>query len=236
MAETNLLPSDPPWLKAAFNEIGVKEVSGRGSNPRIEEYLRTGTTDPSLIDDDVPWCAGFMNWALIMGTRGTLTPLMGTRSLMAKSFRNYGRPVGKVRGAIAVFDRPPNPASGHVGILLGWGPGWVDILGGNQSNMVTITRYSDNLLIELRWPNSYPLPGEAQVPPDSIPETPIAAKPLPKQPTTSTPRRPQASPPPQPSDSSPVALLVVLIAMATFALIMIAKDKMDVLDKIKDMF
>lgn len=226
--------SDPFWLDAAFAERGVKEISGSGSNKRIEEYLATGTTNRDLIDDETAWCAGFANWCL---SRPSQYNLAGTKSLMAKSFRNYGRPVSWAsppRGAIAVFDRPPNPASGHVGFFLRFVDDMVEIIGGNQSNAVTVERYPKTRLIALRWPNSVPISSqEAEVPLGSIPETPIAVK----EPTPS-PKRPQASPQKeQPRQDSFGGLVVALVAAAAVVLFILAKkEKLDILEKIKDAF
>ena len=226
--------SDPFWLDAAFAERGVKEISGSGSNERIEEYLATGTSNPSLINDAVAWCAGFANWCL---RRPSPYSLAGTKSLMAKSFRNYGRPVSMVnppRGAIAVFDRPPNPESGHVGFFLRFVGNDVEIIGGNQQDAVTVDRFPKSRLIALRWPNSVPIsPQEAEVPLGSIPETPIAVR----EPTIRPPR-PQASPQEgQPRQDSLGGLVVALVAAAAVVLFILAKkEKLDILEKIKDAF
>lgn len=153
---------EPTWMQAARAELGVKEAAGAADNPRIVEYLKSGSGDPALYSqDETPWCAGFANWCLQKGSEGALR---GTGSLMAKSFLGYGRDVSSnpQPGAIAVFDRPPNPASGHVAFFVRWlGSDGIEVLGGNQSNAVTIQKYSRSQLRALRWPNSVPLPGEA---------------------------------------------------------------------------
>lgn len=224
----------PFWLVAAFKERGVKEIKGPGSNDRIEEYLASATTDRALIDDAVAWCAGFANWCLRQPSPYSLA---GTKSLMAKSFRQYGRPVSFSNppvGAIAVFDRPPDPYSGHVGFFLRFVGNDVEIIGGNQQDAVTVDRFPKSRLIALRWPNSVPISAdEAEVPLGSIPETPIAvSQPAPRPP------RPQASPQnEQPRQDSFGGLAVALIAAAAVVLFILAKrEKLDILEKIKDLF
>lgn len=229
------LASDPPWLQRAFDELvlGVKEIPGSGSNPRIEAYLRATSLDQEWINDSTAWCAGFTNYCFQRSTADFPVPLNGTMSAMAKSFKLYGRPVPCMRGAVAVFDRPPNPDSGHVGFVVGCGSGWVDILGGNQSDAVTIERFSTDKLIALRWPNSYPLPNENYpVANGALPETPIAAKP-PKTPPPRPTRQP-APPQRQPGqDSSGAGVVIVAVIAAVAALIIFGGDRLkEVLERI----
>lgn len=222
--------SDPPWLKVAFAELGTKEFSGSASNERVEDYLASATTDRSLINDAVPWCAGFGNFCLQTGTRGLATPLQGTRSLMAKSFKLYGKPVRGQRGAIAVFDRPPDPASGHIAFMLGEGDTWIDVIGGNQSDAVTIERYNKNNLIALRWPNSYPTPEDNAPTYDAyVPETPPGVR---EQASTTNRPRPRAPLPEQPRQDSWVGLVVVLIVALVLALTVFKEVTHKVLDKV----
>jgi len=47
---------------------------------------------------------------------------------------------------------------GHVGLYVGEDAGAYHILGGNQSNAVTITRIARERLSAMRWPDGVPLP------------------------------------------------------------------------------
>jgi uncharacterized protein (TIGR02594 family) len=148
----------PPWLRVALAEVGVKEFTN-GSNKRIEEYLKTGTRDVALIDDDTAWCAGFANWVL------KKVGLKGTNSLMAKSFMNLRRIPEPILGCFVVYDRPPNPTSGHVNIFLRDLGDHIEGVGGNQSDAVTIAKYPKSRLRGYYWPHDYPLPSEEDVQP-----------------------------------------------------------------------
>lgn len=54
-----------PWLKIARKELGVRETSGSGDNPRIVEYLKSTTLgQPDNENDETPWCSAFVNWVL----------------------------------------------------------------------------------------------------------------------------------------------------------------------------
>lgn len=54
--------SNFPWFEIAHNELGVKEVTGSGDNPRIVAYHRSTTLDAhSASNDETPWCSSLMN-------------------------------------------------------------------------------------------------------------------------------------------------------------------------------
>ena len=136
-------PNDPSWLKLAFGELGQVETKGKGNNPRIIEYHQMTTLKAT--QDSVPWCASFVCWVLEM------SGIRSTRSAAAKSYLNWGYKSGmRTRGDIVIFNRPPNPASGHVGFYLGETDSFIYVLGGNQSNSVSIARYSKRNFIEAR--------------------------------------------------------------------------------------
>lgn len=203
----------------AIEEKGVAERAGSADNPRVIEYLKAGTKNPDLWDDETPWCAGFVNWCLQQAGYG----LKGTGSLMAKSFLGYGREVPPfTQYAIVVLDRPPNPASGHVafyggarsadGKLLG-------LFGGNQGDKVSLAFFPVSRVRAWRWPNSVPLPGEvggdpAYDPPQAPPVPPAQSQPAPRpQPQP----RPQPAPQEQPAPAGFLGLLIVA-AVAIIAL------------------
>lgn len=135
-------PDDPEWLKLAFGELGQTEWDD-DNNPRIIEYHQMTTLKATK--DSIPWCASFVAWCLEM------SGVMSTRSAAAKSYLKWGYKIDvPSRGDIAVFNRPPNPASGHVGFYLSETDNFIYILGGNQSDSVLISRYSKRNFIEYR--------------------------------------------------------------------------------------
>ena len=148
--------ADAPWLDLAYNEIGEKEIAGSGNNPRVLEYHDATTLDASL--DSVPWCSSFANWCL------EEAGLEGTRSARARSwlFWKHGHSISRPRdGCIVILKRgtgqQPGPrtlnAPGHVGFFVGYERGSrILLLGGNQSDAVTITNYSIHRILGLRWP------------------------------------------------------------------------------------
>jgi len=140
--------TDPSWLRLALKELGQKEVKGPSANPRIIGYHQT--TRLAAKSDEVPWCASFMSWIMVEAGYNS------TRSAAASSWAEYGRACFPRRGAIAVFKRT---GGHHVGIVVGVGNGFVWLLGGNQSDSVSIAKYGTDRLIAYRCPE----PAKARV-------------------------------------------------------------------------
>ena len=143
----------PPWLGAAFRALGEREIPGPEDNPRIIDFSRAVGAD-WVRHDETPWCAAFVGACLErVGQKST-------GSLRARSYTDYGNAVEKpVPGAIAVLRRGSDPAKGHVGFVLSVDRKGVLLLGGNQSDRVSVARFSADRVLAYRWPESHPLPG-----------------------------------------------------------------------------
>lgn len=115
-----------------------KELKGPGSNPRITEAYKSvdGLGNPEMLDDSkIPWCSVFVNH-IVQKAGGK-----GTRSALARSWLIWGNKSDGQPGDIVVLRRGTSSWSGHVGFLVSKGPVYVEVLGGNQSDNVTIARY-----------------------------------------------------------------------------------------------
>lgn len=143
-------PDDPFWLDVALREMrrGVKEVPGAGVNPRIAVYHKITRAGLTSGGDEVPWCSSFVSWCL------EESGITSTRSKAARSYLNWGKPLDKpVRGCIVVTSRGVDIHSGHVGFYVE--PRGEDkflMLGGNQSNAVTIKVAESSRVVGYRWP------------------------------------------------------------------------------------
>jgi uncharacterized protein (TIGR02594 family) len=126
--------TEPPWLAIARQELGVKEIDGDGSNPRIEEYFKT--TSLGRRDDGVPWCAAFVSFCLTRSGNSSIP------SARAADWLKWGEwsPQPRV-GCVVVLEPMEEGSSGHVGFYVGETNGDVQVLGGNQSNQVKISHY-----------------------------------------------------------------------------------------------
>jgi uncharacterized protein (TIGR02594 family) len=139
--------NDARWLAEAWREFGQAEYTGRRENPRILALFRE-VGHAQIASDEIAWCSAFCGACLErVGVRST-------RSLLARSYLDWGQQLEKPRaGAIAVFRRGNDPTKGHVGFWLAETDEDVLLLGGNQSNAVSVTRYPKSRLIALRWPS-----------------------------------------------------------------------------------
>jgi uncharacterized protein (TIGR02594 family) len=148
---THALSNDPPWLKRAFADLGLHELPGAAAKPRIVEmYAKAG--HPEMKSDEVAWCSAAVNtWMVESNNRGT-------GSLAARSWLAWGRAVDMrrtiPRGAVLIFRRGNSSWQGHVCLCLEDRDGTLTVIGGNQSDGVTIARYRKAALIGARWPDT----------------------------------------------------------------------------------
>lgn len=127
-------------VEAGLKLLGTKEIPGQKSNPLILQMAKeTGVSD-IYKNDDTSWCALFQNYICKITGKPTLNPGKDKYNLLrAKSFSDWGNPVvrGEEKlGDILVFKRP---GGFHVGMYIAESPVTFYVLGGNQSNSVTIT-------------------------------------------------------------------------------------------------
>lgn len=141
------LPNDPPHLKIAFANLGLRETPGPGSNPRIVAmYAISGNR--GVKDDAVAWCSAFANYCIVKGG----SP--GTNSLAARSWLAWGKardPANAVRGDVLVFRRGSSTWQGHVCFFLGREGLRLVVIGGNQGDSVSVARLSAGALIGVRY-------------------------------------------------------------------------------------
>jgi uncharacterized protein (TIGR02594 family) len=136
------------WLELAWTDLGQSEMQGPKSNPVIAAYFRDAG-HPEIESDDVAWCAAFVG---AMMQRGGHKP---TGSLMARSYLNWGQRIEEPRvGAVCVLPRTGDPNSGHVGFVVAWTDTTVSLLGGNQSNRVSVQEFQRERVLAYRWPTT----------------------------------------------------------------------------------
>jgi len=107
----------------------------------------------SYNDDDIPWCGLFV--AHCMGSQLPEERLPNI-PLRARAWENFGHGEDEpCLGAVMVFWRQSKASGkGHVGFYWAEDDGAYHILGGNQSNSVSITRISRDRLLDARWPST----------------------------------------------------------------------------------
>lgn len=137
--------------------LGIKEYPGNKHHPFIQwcfllcEY-------PESTPDETPWCSAFLQhpcWEL---------RLPRSKSAAARSWLRVGIPQTRetsqpCQNDIVVLKRgkapQPGPevtsgAAGHAGVLAGWDGEQVLVLGGNQSDGVSIARFPASDVLGIR--------------------------------------------------------------------------------------
>ncbi len=132
---------------------GIKEVGGSVENPQLMAMLKLDNDWPE--HDEVPWCSAFANYIC------WLLRLPRSKNLRARSWLTVGEGIhldDASIGDIVVLKRGTEPqpgpevikASGHVGFYAGRTGDLIEVLGGNQSDTVKISRYPVSKLLGVR--------------------------------------------------------------------------------------
>ncbi len=141
--------SAPVWVAEAFRKLGLHEVA---NNKTLREYLAANGKalgDPSKL----PWCGDFVE--SVIAKTLPAEPLI-SNPFWALGWSKFGRAIKVVAvGNILTFKRN---GGGHVGFCVGHDATHFHVLGGNQSNAVTIARIAKNRLDAMRWPSTVPMP------------------------------------------------------------------------------
>lgn len=152
---------NPRWLTVAKSAIGTREVVGPKHSPVIMGWIKklgAKVLGVDVKDDETPWCGTFIAHVMMESHIGP--PPIAVR---ASSWGSWGRQLNAPRlGCVLVFQRQ---GGGHVGLYVGEDATAYHVLGGNQSNMVNITRIAKSRLAPagMRWPNGEPLPPASPV-------------------------------------------------------------------------
>jgi uncharacterized protein (TIGR02594 family) len=136
----------PQILVQAKKLIGTKEIFGPKHNDEIMSWAKDLGIEKNYTNDEIAWCGLFM---AIVCKRAKLEINMTAReALWALNWNKFGtRQKVAMLGDVLTFTRK---SGGHVGIYVGEDDVCYHILGGNQSNMVNITRIAKNRLSQIR--------------------------------------------------------------------------------------
>ena len=139
----------PPWYSIAKSKMGLVETRDK---KELMAFLKSdGNTlgDPSKL----PWCGDFVQTCVALALPDEALP---ANPYYALNWMKFGRALSAPHlGAVAVFHRT---GGGHVGFVAGHDANYVHVLGGNQSNSVSIARVAKSRLEGYRWPATYDLP------------------------------------------------------------------------------
>jgi uncharacterized protein (TIGR02594 family) len=143
-------PGPLPWITEAKSALGRHEARDRSW---LMAWLKR---DGRSLGDPLknPWCGDFVETCIRMALPDEpLLGALGTNPYWARNWLLFGQEVKPTPGAVLVFSRG---SGGHVGFAIGQDDTHFYVLGGNQSDAVTIARIAKSRLLGARWPTTYP--------------------------------------------------------------------------------
>ncbi|SOB90011.1 uncharacterized protein (TIGR02594 family) [Rhodobacter sp. JA431] len=136
-----------PWMALALRKKGLHE--GR-DNAELRAFLRSdGKTlgDPASL----PWCGDFVETCVAVTMPDVIVP---NNPYLARNWLHFGQTVNPCFGAILVFWRGSRSGtSGHVGFYYSEDDDVYHVLGGNQSNKISVTSLKKDRLLGARLPS-----------------------------------------------------------------------------------
>lgn len=142
----------PSLIRAAVPLYGTQEFAGKADNKVILAWAKEvedaiGVKHLGYTADSIPWCGLF---AAVVAVRAGWADHVPKTPLWARSWNEFGQKADKPSfGDILVFTRD---GGGHVGFYVGEDASYYHVLGGNQSDAVTITRIAKSRLLGARRP------------------------------------------------------------------------------------
>lgn len=141
-------PDAMPWLAEALRLMGTREVAGPKNSPVIMNWA--AHLDLAYPNDEVAWCGLFVAHCIAATLPHEPLP---ANPLGARNWGTFGVPCDLIDGAIASFWRGSRDGwLGHVGIVTAQTTTHVEIVGGNQSNMVSKILMPRERLLATRRP------------------------------------------------------------------------------------
>jgi len=143
---------DMPWMDNARAILGLHERTHKTQLMNLFRRAAGLVIDPG----EVAWCGAFVGTCLKQWQPGLSVP---ANMLGARQWGNFGEACTPQVGAVLTFWRGSRDGwQGHVGFMAGQDRDTFHVLGGNQSNAVTITKLAKNRLLQARWPKGHPQP------------------------------------------------------------------------------
>ena len=143
-------PGRLPWITEAKTALGRNEARDRSW---LMDWLKR---DGRSLGDPAknPWCGDFVETCIRMALPDEpLLGALGTNPYWARNWLLFGQVVQPITGAVLIFERG---SGGHVGFAVGQDDTTFFVLGGNQSDAVTVARIAKSRLLGARWPATYP--------------------------------------------------------------------------------
>ena len=135
----------PKTVSEGIKLLGTVETPGVKNNPIIMSWAKEVSLEKSYSADSIPWCGLFV---ALVAKRAGKDPVK--EPLWARNWAKFGEAAGTASlGDILVFVRD---GGGHVGVYVAEDETAYHVLGGNQSDKVTITRIAKTRCVAVRRP------------------------------------------------------------------------------------
>ncbi len=136
-------------VSVARSLLGTREIKGIANNPKIMDWA--DDLDMWYPGDDTPWCGLFVAHCEATENPNQEWP---ENRLGARNWLEWGDVHPVSYGAVGVFWRTHKTKSwhGHVGYIVGKDNTSWHVLGGNQSDSVSLTRIAKDRLLGCRLP------------------------------------------------------------------------------------
>lgn len=135
-----------PWISLALRKKGLHEGQ---HNADLRQFLKSdGKTlgDPAKL----PWCGDFVETCVAVSLPDAVLP---SNPYLARNWQYFGASVHPCFGSILVFWRGTRSGTaGHVGFYYSEDNDFYHVLGGNQSNSVSIAKLDKARLLGARLP------------------------------------------------------------------------------------
>lgn len=137
----------PPWMAEMWRRKGLHEAR---DNKTLTEWLRAGRLlgNPAKL----PWCGDAVETCIVKTLPDEPVP---NNPFWAQAWANFGVGVDPIVGSIGVIRW--SSRAGHVGIVADASASRITLLGGNQSNAITLSSFPRSKFIAFRWPKTYPV-------------------------------------------------------------------------------
>jgi uncharacterized protein (TIGR02594 family) len=133
----------PRILVQAVKLIGTKEIVGKEHNPQIMFWAKELKLSSVYNADEIPWCGLFIAYCCHAAGLDVVS-----KPLWALSWSAWGTEVIEpMLGDVLTFKRN---GGGHVGIYVGEDLTHFHVLGGNQSDSVSVSRIAKTRLYKAR--------------------------------------------------------------------------------------
>lgn len=134
-----------PWIDLAVSKKGLHE--GR-DNSALRKFLKSdGKTlgDPAAL----PWCGDFVETCIALTLPDEALP---TNPYLARNWLKFGRTVDPCFGSVLVFSSSRGPTSGHVAFYYSEDDSNFHVIGGNQSNKISVAAFAKTKFLGARMP------------------------------------------------------------------------------------